>query len=281
MRFVALGVRGSTPAPGADFLGYGGHTSCLAIYADGDDSPRLVLDAGTGLRALPRLTGGAPYRGELVLTHLHWDHVQGLPFCPVVDHPGARVRLHVPVPAAGVAAETVLAGSMAPPHFPIGPRGLLGDWRFEPLLPGRLDDTVAVAAMPHKGGAAYGIRVEMDGVALAYLPDHALHAGTDAAAIAAAEEFVRDVDVLVHDGQYVEAEQAIAAAYGHATVESAIALADRANAGSLLLTHHAPGRTDAQLDALAARYWRTPGDRPIAFVQQDRAYRLYPATVPG
>ncbi|HZC74008.1 MAG TPA: MBL fold metallo-hydrolase [Jatrophihabitans sp.] len=267
MRLVALGVRGSTPAPGADFVRYGGHTSCLAVYGDGDESPRLVLDAGTGLRELPGLTGGAPYRGDIVLSHLHWDHVQGLPFSSAVDRPDARVRLHVPVADARTDGERLLARAMSPPHFPIGPDGLLGEWRFAPLLPGRVDDIVSTAAIPHKGGTAYAIKVELDGVVLVYAPDHALHAESDAADVAAFEAFVRDADLLIHDGQYTEAEQVIAVAYGHATVETVMQLADRASVGRLVLAHHAPTRTDDQLDAWAARYPRTPAGRPVTFLR--------------
>lgn len=279
MRFVALGVRGSTPAPGADFVRYGGHTSCLAIYAGDEEVPRLILDAGTGLRGLPALLDGASFCGDIVLSHLHWDHVQGLPFCPPVDQPDSRVRLFVPVPDDTTDPMALLAGAMSPPHFPIGPEGLLGEWQFLPLRPGRLDATISTEQIAHKGGVAYGIRIELDGSVLAYLPDHALHRRTDPADVARVEEFVRGADVLLHDGQFVESEEAIAIAYAHATVEAVISLADRAEVATLLLTHHAPGRTDAQLDELAARYRQTPGGRVVGFVKQDRAYRVEPAAV--
>lgn len=272
MRFVPLGVRGSTAAPGSDFVRWGGHTSCLAVYRDGEQSPFVVLDAGTGLRELPALLDRRPYRGDIVLSHLHWDHAQGLPFCPAVDNPNAQVRLFLPVPAWYPDAERTLASAMSPPHFPIGPDGLLGEWRFERLRPGRVNDEVTAAAVPHKGGEAYGIRVAADDAVLAYLPDHALHAGTDPAQAAASAEFVRGADVLVHDGQYVAAEQQIAAAYGHATIEAAAAFADRAGVGALVLTHHAPTRTDDELDALAAHYTRTPCGRSISFARQLTRY---------
>jgi ribonuclease BN (tRNA processing enzyme) len=276
VRFVPLGVRGSTPAPGADFVRYGGHTSCVAVYGDSDESPHLVLDAGTGLRNLPPLLGGAPYRGDIYLSHLHWDHVQGLPFCPSVDRPDAQVRLFIPVPDESTDPHALLAGAMSPPHFPIGPDGLLGDWQFLPLRPGVQNASIATAPITHKGGIAYAIRVELDGAVLAYLPDHALHGETDPDAATAAAEFADGADVLLHDGQYVETEQTIAANYAHATVEAVIAFADRADVGSVLFTHHSPVRTDAQLDALAARYGCTPGGRPVGFVRQDQVYRVHP-----
>ena len=79
MRTYLCGVRGSTPAPGAEFVRYGGHTSCVALAHDGGAGPTLVLDAGIGLRRVTALLGGQPFSGTIVLTHLHWDHVHGLP----------------------------------------------------------------------------------------------------------------------------------------------------------------------------------------------------------
>lgn len=274
MKFVALGVRGSTPAPGADFIRYGGHTSCVAVYGDRDELPRLILDAGTGLRSLPGLLGGAAYDGDIVLSHLHWDHVQGLPFCPSVDKPDSRVRLFVPVPDSITDPAALLARAMSPPHFPIGPDGLIGDWQFLPLHAGMLDARISTAPIAHKGGTAYGIRVELDGAVIAYLPDHALHSCTDPDDVTRVEEFVRGVDVLLHDGQYVQAQEAIAIDYAHATVEAVIGLADRAEVGALFLTHHAPNRTDDQLDELGKQFPTTPAGRPVTFVKQDEICRV-------
>jgi phosphoribosyl 1,2-cyclic phosphodiesterase len=272
VRFVALGVRGSTPAPGADFVRYGGHTSCLAVSADHDETPRLVLDAGTGLRGLSRLLDGAAYRGDIALTHLHWDHVQGLPFSAAVDNPDAQVRLLLPVSGDSADARALLSHVMSPPYFPIGPEGLQGSWTFEPLDGAR--DDVAILPVPHKGGAAYALRVLVDDAVLAYVPDHALHSGTDAAALARVTAFVRGADVLVHDAEYVAAEQATAAEYGHATIETVLDLADRAAVGELYLTHHAPARTDDQLDELAHRFPCTPAGRPVTFMGQDETYAV-------
>jgi phosphoribosyl 1,2-cyclic phosphodiesterase len=273
VRLLPLGVRGSTPAPGLPFVGYGGHTSAVAVLGDGETVPRLVLDAGTGLRDLPEHLDGMPFRGVIVLTHLHWDHVQGLPFCPAVDRPDAVVDLHVPgawgTGSGEADAAGLLARAMSPPHFPIGPAGLQGRWRFLPARPGDLATatgaSVAVRPVAHKGGVTLGVRVELDGVSAAYLPDHAL---TGERVDAGTLELVAGVDVLLHDGQFTAGERRTAADYGHATVEATLRLADRACVGRLVLTHHAPGRTDEQLDALAARHRATPGGRPVTFARQ-------------
>jgi phosphoribosyl 1,2-cyclic phosphodiesterase len=269
VRLVLLGVRGSTPAPGPAFVRYGGHTSCVAVLPDDSDVPALILDAGTGLRGLPGLLGGAAFRGSILLTHLHWDHLQGLPFCPSLDRPDARVDLHLPgssslhlpgsasphLPGSASPHEPsspspreLLARVMSPPHFPIGPDGLLGTWRFLPSTtePAVIEGfTVHRAEITHKGGITHGIRVEGDGVSVAYLPDHSPQLGS-----AAARELAAGVDVLLHDAQFLSAEQATADAYGHSTVADALAFADRCRARRLVLTHHAPGRTDSELDVL-------------------------------
>jgi phosphoribosyl 1,2-cyclic phosphodiesterase len=229
VRLIPLGVRGSTAAPGTEFARYGGHTSCVAVLADHEEVPSLVLDAGTGLRTLPRLLDGRAFHGSIVLTHLHWDHVQGLPFCRSVDHPEAVADVFVPgewtAASSDEDARGLFAQSMSPPHFPIGPEGLLGTWRFRPARPGvlptdrpRLHEPVApgrtatpapggtggvrVATVPHKGGVTLGVRVERDGAAIAYLPDHAPAGGDDAL-----EALAGGVDVLLHDGQFRRGEE--------------------------------------------------------------------------
>lgn len=280
MKFVPLGVRGSTPAPGPDFVRWGGHTSCVAVLGDGDSQPRLVLDAGTGLRGLTGLLGDAAFCGSIVLTHLHWDHVQGLPFSRAVDRPDAVVTLHVPAENADTDPGAVLAaGGFAPPHFPIAADGLLGDWTLKALVPGAVAHPgadVTVARIPHKGGITYGIRVELDGAALAYLPDHALAPDSGEIGIDSALALAAGADVLLHDGQFVAGEEAVSANYGHATLDQAMAFADQCGVGQLVLTHHSPVRTDEELDGLTARFTRTPEGRPVGFACQDSAVAVLP-----
>jgi len=246
-----LGVRGSTPAPGAPFVRYGGHTSCVAVTAAGEPAPTLVLDAGTGLRNLDALLGPAPFRGTVLLTHLHWDHTQGLPFTRCLDRPDARVDLRVPA-QRGRGAASLLSRSMSPPSFPIEISGLRGRWRTRLIRPGRLTAaprfTVTAAEVPHKGGRTFGYRVSADGTSLAYLPDHALAGRPTAAALALAA----GVDLLLHDASNGFGDRASADAYGHSTIDDAIRFALACRVRQLVLIHHSPSRTDAELDALGA-----------------------------
>ena len=260
MRVYICGVRGSTPAPGPEFVRYGGNTSCVALASDGD-APTLVLDAGTGLQRLTQVLGGRPFRGSILLGHLHWDHTHGLPFFRAGDDPEAHVDLHMPAQGDPVA---VLERVLSPPHFPIGPRDLRGDWRFHALEPG--DHTIegfAVTAreIPHKGGRTFGYRVSNGGSALAYLSDHSpisLGPGPDGLGEyhEAALELARDVDVLLHDAQYTAAELPARAEFGHSAVEYAVGLAERAGARRLYLFHHDPPRTDDAIDDIVRAHQR-------------------------
>jgi phosphoribosyl 1,2-cyclic phosphodiesterase len=247
-------VRGSTPAPGAEFARYGGHTSCLALAHDGE-APSLILDAGTGVRQVSALLGGGPFRGTILLGHLHWDHTQGLPFFAAADQPDAEVTLLLPAQGDPVA---VLARALSPPHFPIDPTGLRGTWRFEALEPGRhsIEGFEVVAReIPHKGGRTFGFRVSDDTGSIAYLSDHnpiALGPGPDGlgpyheVALALADS----VDVVFHDAQHTAEELPARAHFGHSAAGYAVGLAAAAGARSVLLYHHDPSRSDDELDAL-------------------------------
>ena len=124
VRALLCGMRGSTPAPGMEYAEVGGNTSCVAIPAAG--GRWLILDAGTGLARMARVLDGAPLRGSILLTHLHWDHTHGLPFLPNADRDGAEVDVLLPAEYEGAAALDVMARAMSPPHFPITPDGLQG-----------------------------------------------------------------------------------------------------------------------------------------------------------
>ncbi len=255
MKALLCGVRGSTPAPGAEFVRVGGNTSCVAIRAPG--GRWLILDAGTGMRRLGSLLDGAPLCGSILLTHLHWDHTQGLPFLPNADRPDAEVALWLPAQAddpSGTDPVAVLRRSMSPPHFPIGPDALLGSWRFGALDAGvhTIEGfRVTAAEVEHKGGRTFGYRVDGPDGSLAYLPDHAPRlAGADRRE--AALKLAGGVDILLHDAQYLADERAIADAYGHATIDDAIAMAAQAGVRQLTLIHHAPDRTDRDLAGVEA-----------------------------
>jgi phosphoribosyl 1,2-cyclic phosphodiesterase len=252
---VFLGVRGSVCSPGADFVRYGGNTSCLAVSTARGEPPTLLLDAGTGIRTATGMLGDNPFRGTILVSHLHWDHLQGLPFFAGGDRAGARTRLFVPA-QGGKSGRDLVAQMMSPPAFPITPEGLIGEWTFDAMQPGEVDvDGFSVRAfeVAHKGGRTFGFTVRTGGSALAYVPDHAPELGVSADALDA----LADIDVLVHDAQFLEAERPRAVDYGHATVDDAIRLAERVRAGTLVLFHHGPHRTDDALDDIGRDFRAT------------------------
>ena len=261
MKIQFCGVRGSSPAPGIEFVRYGGHTSCLALWNDGAPLPTLILDAGAGLQTATRLFAGEPFDGTILLTHLHWDHVLGLPFFAAADSLDARVSVRLPEQESGATAESVLAGMMSPPYFPVGPTELRGEWDFATVAPGEWQIegfTVQAREIPHKGGRTFGYRIDDGHATLVYIPDHcptALGPGEDGfgeyhpAAIALAS----GADVLIHDAQLLPTELAAEADFGHSVADYAVELARRAGARSVFLFHHRHDRTDDALDALARR----------------------------
>lgn len=280
MRIHLCGVRGSTPAPGADFLRYGGHTSCVAIAHDDAPAPALILDAGTGIRGVTALMGAAPFAGTILLTHLHWDHVQGLPFFASGDHPSSRVRLLIPQQPDQAGAVEVLSRAMSPPHFPMGPEGLRGAWSFGSVEPGLHEHegfSVLAAEVPHKGGRTFGYRISDGHASIAYMPDHcptALGPGLDGHGELhpAAIELAQQADVLVHDAQLLsEQELAAEGRFGHAACDYAVALGTRAGVKTVALFHHRPDRTDDALDELAGRY---PGPPEVIVAAQDQVLQL-------
>lgn len=261
MRIDLCGVRGSTPTPGRDYERYGGHTSCVALSHDGAERPTLILDAGTGLReASRRLIGAAPFSGTVLLSHLHWDHIQGLPFFAAGDRDASRVSVVLPEQPGGGEALEVLKQVMSPPFFPVGPDELRGHWRLAALAPGESEHEgfrVLALEIPHKGGRTYGFRVSDGHSVVTYMPDHcptALGSGPDGygeyheAALALAA----DSDVVIHDAQLLPSELGAEASMGHSCGDYAVELARHAGARSVLFFHHRPNRTDAELDAVQA-----------------------------
>jgi phosphoribosyl 1,2-cyclic phosphodiesterase len=256
------GVRGSTPAPGPDFVRYGGHTACLAVAGQGALAPTLILDAGAGLESVSSLLGGAPFEGTILLSHLHWDHILGLPFFAAGDRADARVSVLLPDQQSAEQAETVLARVMSPPYFPIEPGELSGEWTFATIAPGetRIEDFEVLAReIPHKGGRTFGYRISDGRSTLAYLPDHgptALGMGDDGFGEyhPTAVELARGVDVLVHDAVMFPEELALEAGYGHAVADYAVELGRRAGAREVVLFHHRHDRSDDALDGLARRF---------------------------
>jgi ribonuclease BN (tRNA processing enzyme) len=209
--------------------------------------------------------GGAPFKGAILLGHLHWDHTQGLPFFSAGDMTGSDVVVYAPAqvgPAGEPDIEAVLARAMSPPHFPVTPTGLRGRWQYAGLEPGELEVqgfTVLALEIPHKGGRAFGYRISDGTATLAYLSDHCpTNLGPGPAGLGAYHEtalrLAAGCDVLFHDSQYTDEELAARAYFGHSSSGYAVGLATTAGTKRLLLFHHDPQRADDEVDEMVARH---------------------------
>jgi phosphoribosyl 1,2-cyclic phosphodiesterase len=246
-----FGVRGSTPCPSESNRRYGGNTACVALEA-ADHEP-VVLDLGTGLRFWgDTVPADGSFRGHALVTHLHWDHVQGLPFFVPVNRPGAQLDIYGPMQDDGRTLEEAFDEFMRPPYFPVRIGDLAGTFRFHTLDDGDHavgDAKIRSRLIPHVG-ATNGYRVEMAGVSVAYLPDHQqpIDGGFDIAE--SVLELCDGVDLLIHDAQYTPTEFAAKAHWGHCTIDYALHVAAEAGARRLALFHHDPDHDDETVDRL-------------------------------
>lgn len=254
MRLTFHGVRGSTPCHGDAIARYGGNTSCTSIEAAGEDP--LLFDLGTGLRYFGLgQPNGVPFRGSCLLSHLHWDHIQGLPFFTPLLRPGAVLDVYAPPQEGDATVASVMADTIRPPLFPVHLSDLPGEIRFHDtgdteLAIGGFE--VMSRAIPHVG-TTNGYRVTFGGHSISYLSDHQQPTDGSFAATDAAMALCEGTDVLIHDAQYTPAEFAQKRDWGHCMIEYAVWLAAEAGARTLVLFHHDPAHDDDLLDVLTAQ----------------------------
>ena len=269
-----FGTRGSCPCSGAGYAHFGGNTSCVLVD-DGGDQP-LILDAGTGLRSLgawlrPQLIAhGRPLHARVLLTHLHYDHLLGLPFFSPLEDPGAVLEVFGPTQGTRSLSE-VVDDVVKPPFFPVQIRDFRGevhlaDIGLEPRLLGRA--LVSSATVPHTG-STLGYRVEVDGASVVYIPDH--QAPLDREAIDdGVLALCRDADLLIHDSQYDDTEFARKSDWGHSTVAYAVHVAAAAGVKALALFHHDPSHDDQRLADLEGLAKTLPGAEQIGSIVSAR-----------
>jgi phosphoribosyl 1,2-cyclic phosphodiesterase len=246
-----FGVRGSTPCHGADTARYGGNTSCVAVSVPGE-AP-LLFDLGTGARYFGAgVPNDEPFRGTCLLSHLHWDHTQGLPFFSPILRPDAELDIYGPAQEDGRSMEDVLCATIRPPLFPINLDQFPGTIRFHDtsdadFFVGQI--RVKARVIPHVG-PTLGYRIEWQGRSIAYLSDHQQPYDGSHQVTPGALELVEGVDLLIHDAQYLPDEFQRKATWGHCTVDYAVWLAGHAGVKQLALFHHDPLHGDDVVDEL-------------------------------
>ena len=247
------GVRGSTPTCDPGVVGYGGNTSCVLVSVPGE-SP-IILDLGTGLRRLgvdlqSWIGDDRPLEATALVSHLHWDHIQGIPFFVPILTAGSKIHVVGP-PQKKSSLEQAVAEFIRPPLFPVSLKELPGEMVFSEME----DETffvgsAKVTAFPVAHvGATNGYRVDVESSSVAYISDHQQPSLDPFCVPNDVVEKCQGVDVLIHDAQFDSSEFAKRRDWGHCTAEFALALAVKAGARRLVLFHHDPNHDDKWVEA--------------------------------
>jgi phosphoribosyl 1,2-cyclic phosphodiesterase len=242
------GVRGSIPTPRSDFLGVGGNTSCLEI-AGGDT--RLIIDAGSGIRELGELlvgqASGRTMPIDLLLTHFHWDHIQGIPFFAPLFSEEAHVSFYTGKPVTAI--KETLEGQMSRPYFPVPFEAVAANREFHDLHGETLSSGAArIRPFPlnHPQGAC-GYRIEAGSATVVHVSDHE-HG--DAAIDTGIRDYATGADVLIYDAQYTPEEYSVKRGWGHSTYVEGASVARDAGVKQLILFHHDPRHNDGFMSGL-------------------------------
>jgi phosphoribosyl 1,2-cyclic phosphodiesterase len=253
MQAKLWGTRGSIPSPGPETIRYGGNTSCVGVTLS--DGSLLALDAGTGIRNLGNALPDEPTRLHILLTHLHLDHIQGLVFFAPAFRPQTEIVIWGPASPEASLRDRI-ARYISAPLSPVEVRELPCDVSFRhcpetewEIGPARIRS----ASVTHRG-PTLGYRIDDGDSSLAYIPDHEPALGADLEALdegwISGFELARDASLLIHDGQYSDAEYPEHLGWGHSALSHSLAFAKRTGAQRTVLFHHDPLHSDDRLDRL-------------------------------
>jgi phosphoribosyl 1,2-cyclic phosphodiesterase len=265
MNVTLWGTRGSLATPGYQTERYGGNTSCVELR--GAKGQLLVMDAGTGIRPLGAALGSKGGRVDILLTHLHMDHVQGLGFFAPLYQPDFDVHIWGP-PSTTLDLRDRLSRYLSPPLFPVQMRDLpcqlsLHNAPLEEFEIGSLRIRASLVSHP---GPTVGYRIGEDSKSVAYLPDHEPALGCrlfpERADWTSGFDLAEGADLLIHDAQYTAEEYAMHVGWGHSSIDHALTFAAMAGARRLVTFHHDPQHDDATIDSLI-REARRSGELPF------------------
>jgi phosphoribosyl 1,2-cyclic phosphodiesterase len=257
------GTRGSIPTPGPQTARYGGNTSCVAVAGVKDEL--VILDAGSGIRPLGRQlhlsgSGNGGMSADILVSHTHWDHIQGLPFFQPLNVKGNSVRIYGSA-QEGVGLESILDRQMDPMVFPIPLRALAAELTVTEIAGGAFEIdgfTVEAFRLRHPGTTlGYKLVPVRGGPTMAYLTDNELGSGGNYDVPEdwrkQLVQFLGGVHTLIHDGMYSDELMAMRSGWGHSTPRQAVELASECEADRLILFHHEPEHDDEMIDRLVAK----------------------------
>ncbi len=275
MKLTFLGVRGSIPTAGAETAYYGGNTSCMLVT---EDDWLLVLDGGSGMQNIN--LGGASYsRVDILLTHLHLDHVQGLGFFSPLFNPAMEVHIWGPS-SATQSLHSRLSRYLSPPLFPVLIRELPCKLTLHDISNSTFEIgpfTISSQYVIHPGPTV-GFRIATKHAVLTYLPDHEPALGSSGllndTKWLSGYDLVANADLLVHDAQYTRNEYSARVGWGHSSMEDTIRYAAMAGVKRLLLTHHDPTHGDAQLTEIYNALKESVG-QPLPFELAREGMEIY------
>ena len=258
MQVQFWGTRGSLPKPGSTTTRHGGNTPCLELRTE--RGTLVIIDGGTGLHGLGlnlMANGSRGLAGHILISHTHWDHIQGIPFFAPFFVPGNKWDIYGPKGLDQSLRET-LAGQMQHTYFPIAPDQFGATIRYHDLLEGTfdIDDIRVTTQYMNHPALTLGYRIEADGATVVYCCDHEPYSraivseGEFAGQDQRHAEFVEGADLLVHDAQYTAAEYPSKVGWGHSSGEFVVKLALHAQVKKVALTHHDPLRSDNELDQI-------------------------------
>ena len=253
MKVSFYGTRGSCPTPGKDTVKYGGNTACTLIEAD--DGKKLILDAGTGIRILGEELIHLDENIYLLISHNHYDHIQGFPFFKPLYQADRKIFIYPAVtePNEPKAIVEQMHGSYSPIEERILSSEInfmLPDWTQQPTEINGFK--VIRQPMNHpNGGRAY--LISCDGQSIAYVTDNELNAPKSVMNKEQWSNFVYGADLLIHDGQYIESDLPLKLGWGHSLISESIELALQAKVKALAIYSHDPERTDSELDNLQVK----------------------------
>lgn len=280
MKVAIWGCRGSLASPGPETVRFGGQTSCVTVHLS--DGSLLILDAGTGIRPLGMALGhDHPKRIDIFITHLHTDHIEGLRFFDPIWDPSVELNVWGP-PSPIRELRSRIAPYFAPPFFPVHLRNIPShpEFRDTPTTTWRIGSAAVTAQLVKHPGPTVGYRVEENGAALAYLPDHEPALGSDLSTVEAewisGNALAEGAAVLLHDAQYTQEEYVERVGWGHSSTEDVVTFARRAGSRRLVLFHHDPLHTDEQLERILARAneLRASGDAEVELAREGMTFEL-------